>query len=482
MSGNFSVIRQLGNAMVVENNAAKNLSKQMAAVGAASRDLANMNNEEYSRSSVIMHAGDGCTGSIVMDISHVRDAILDEIIVTGVNMPRSLEETLYRGASDMQTVLGETIDRRGAAATLEQSDESIANSTSLGSRVASFFTSAMRLSNNTKEMHDRSLFLNEATTLVDRFHLFADNQNRFKDGIQARIHADLDKVGVVLGKVADANREVKRAELGGGSVATNARDLREASLRELGELISFTIERGTEGFHDIRLVTQDSTGAPVTLLNRARVLEQVEYDTTTGHFSCTGTANPLSFTGGSLRGHQKVLQEFFPDLQARMDALANQIHTSVNGIYGNWTALDGSTCSFFSGPATAEGIAVDPHLTPSNLKTTNTGYTGANEVIKAIGELAGRSFSTQDGDAIDGTFKGTLSGIISYVGNTVVASKNRLEAIKNTEKVLLDKDFSKRGVSLPETIANIQKAAQAFEYTKFIIHTLHKMDVTEAFR
>lgn len=458
---------------------ARNLGKFTATVGMESGNLAGADTEGRTRRIAIQKAGDKGTGEIEISIRPTRDEQLDKIIVTGVQMPMGREQTLLKGAQDLQTVLGENIRRQGSAATLNQTDESITNSTGLGTRLASFFASAMSLSNNTGEMHERSHFLNEAQTLVNRFHLFAENYQRFEASLHDRIQVDVEKVNIALEKIAEANREIKRAEAGTQNIAAQPRDRREEGLRELGELISFRMETGHEGHHHLILKLKDTTGADITLLERSQIFAQVEYDSATQTYKTTGAANPLALTGGSLRGHQKAVTELFPELKGRMDALANQVFTSVNSIYGD---VAGSGTSFFTAAGTAADIEVNPLLNPINLKATETGHEGENEVIKAIGDLATASFSTANGDAIDGTFKSYVSGLVSHVGNEIVSARNKLNAIKDTEKMLLEQDFAKRGVSLPESIANIQKAVQAFEYTKYVLHTLYKMDITDSFK
>ena len=177
----------------------------------------------------------------------------------------------------------------------------------------------------------------------------------------------------------------------------------------------------------------------------------------------------LNASSGSIYGALSVRDGAIQTLRSNLDALANQIVTSVNSTYNPTNAAGGD---FFNAAGTTAGtIAVSGSLSAGNL-AAGVGAAGDNSIALGIAGLANQTFSTAGGDAIDGTIGGFYSAAVSGLGqtlsttNSLVASQTSLETLVRTQR------DNASGVSLDEEMGNLMKYQSAYQASARVFSTV----------
>ena len=174
----------------------------------------------------------------------------------------------------------------------------------------------------------------------------------------------------------------------------------------------------------------------------------------------TAGGDTLAPASGSIAGAMTAGSGAIQTLRNSLDALAQQLVTSVNAAYNP----TGTTGNFFDASGTTAGtIALDPSLTATNLTTGESGDPGDNTIALAVAGLASQSFSTSAGDAIDGTMTQFYSGTISAFGQTLSNLNNSVENQTAVRPSSGRSSPSVSGVNIDEETTNLMMYQKAYE-------------------
>lgn len=444
------------------------LDAQSYALQVAGKNLANVNNPSYAREQVLMGStgGNGValgaanSAPTALSVTQIRDAFLDRQVCqqSSVTSALTTEQTALQTA---EAALGETVSSGSSPTTGTDAGASLA------SQLTSLFNSFSSLAASPTDTGVRQTLVQNAATLTDSLNQTDASLAQVQAGLNTQIQGDTDNVNTLLQTIASLNTQITVSEVNSPGSAVDLRDARQAALESLAAQISFTTAPATSG-GQIQVATTDASGNPVVLLDGGTVTNTVAFDGT----NVTAGGATLALTGGAIKGAMDARDGAIQTLRNSLDALAQQLVTSVNAAYNP----TGATGDFFAAAGTTAGtIALDPSLTSTNLKASDGGNAGDNTIALAVAGLASHTFSTGAGDAIDGTLTQYFSGTVSAFGQTLANLNNSVENQTSVDTLVKTQRASVSGVNLDEETTNLlmyQKAFQASSRFMSIIDNL----------
>jgi flagellar hook-associated protein 1 FlgK len=436
------------------------LSAQSRALETTGKNLANVNNPNYARQRVIFGdrgtimtaSGPESMGLQALGVEQVRDALLDQQVMREISLTSaySTEQQAYQRA---QAGLGQSV--AGNSAT---SASSSTNDNGIGAALDDFFNAFQSLAANPTDAGQRQTLIQTASILTDRVRLADARIAQVQSDLGAQASSDVDDANRILQTIADLNAQIARFEGSNPGSAVDLRDQRQAALEKLAEKIPIEVQASNAS--EIQVIAKDSSGADVVLVDLANV---------TNPLACNGTqitagasATVLGLSAGSIQGALTARDGAVQTLRGNLDALVNQLVTSVNAAYNP----TGTTGDFFNAAGTTAGtIALASGLTPSSLKASDGGPAGDNAVALAIAALATTKFSTTGvpPDAIDGTLSGHFAKSVSDLGQALAGANARVDDQTNIEKIVRTQRDGVSGVSLDEEMADLMKYQRAFQ-------------------
>ena len=453
------------------------LSAHSRAVETTGRNIANVNDPEYARQRVILGdfgsikttLGAQSMGLQALRIEHLRSVFLDRQV---------MRETIASGSLEAQnqinqwleTALGEQINRLNDSPQLDGGNNDNTSPSGLSKSINDFFNSFQQLAASPDEPGSRLLVIQGAEVLVDNFHTLADRFSSLDADIVDLVNADKDKANNLLDKIANLNTEIKKLELNKPNTAVDLRDQRQGAIEDLAKIMSIEVRLNVGTGNNLQIVTKDSVGSDVIMVEGRNVYGAVDFDGTNINFG-TPPVN-LDLTGGSLYGYLEARNTTLTPLRSDLDDMAEQIVTSVNLAYN-----PGATPDNFFDPTgiTAATIQIDSGLNITTLKATDTGASGANELALAVAQVADQQHSTGGGDVIDGNFIEFYGGVTANLGEIISGTEAKLETQQLVGNAIKGQRDSLSGVSLDEEMTDLVRFQRAFQSTARVISVIDQM-------
>jgi flagellar hook-associated protein 1 FlgK len=436
----------------------KALTAQSRALEIAGKNLANVNNTSYARQRVIF----GDRGTVVtpqgaeslgieaLRVEQLRDSLLDSQVMREISLKSSLEAE-QSGYQRAQAGLGQNI-----SSTTSTGATSTTGDNGLAAAIDDFFNAFGSLAASPTDVGERQGLLQKAGILSDRFQLADQRLAQVQTDLGAQISTDVDDVNRLLATVADLNGQIGRIEVNAPGSAVDLRDQRQARLEELAAKLSVDVTDTGDG--QVQISARDGAGAPVLLVDHTATLGSVAFTGT--QITAGASATPLALGTGSINGSLKARDNAVQDLRDSLDQLARQLVTSVNQVYNPSTA----TGDFFDAAGTtAATFSLAAGLTAASLKASDGGPAGDNTVALAVSRLATRSFATAAGDAIDGTFGGCFSNVVSKLGQSLASANSSSTDQASIERLVRGQRDAMSGVSLDEEMADLTKYQRAYQ-------------------
>lgn len=446
------------------NQAVRALQAQSRGVETAGRNLANVNNADYSRQRVVF--GDRGTvltpqgaqslGIEAKAVQQLRDALLDRQLSREVARTADLEaeDSAYAKA---QAALGESIDRTQSA------DAVAASGQGLSAVLTEFFNAFQAFSARPTDLGERQNLVQRADMLAERFRATDTRLEQVQADLGAQITDDVADANELLAAIADLNAQIGRFEINSPGSAVDLRDRRQAAIEKLaGKIGAETRPHATEA-GQVDVFVRDASGAPVVLVDRATVSTPVSYSGT----QILAGSTPVALPGGSVSGLLSARDGSIQTLRDRLDTFAAQLAVSVNQAYNP----AGATGDFFAigASGSAGTLALVSGVTPSTLKASDGGAPGDNTLALAVSALATKKFSTAGGDLLDGTFSQFYSGVVSDFGRSVAGVRGRLSDQNGIEDIVRQQRQSVSGVSLDEEMTDLMQYQRAFQASSRVI-------------
>jgi len=455
----------------------RTLNTHMAQVETAGRNIANVNNPNYARQRVVTGSigslntryGSVSMGMDVIALTQVRNAAIDQQI---------LKETMSQGYlqaqrdanSMLESYLTETIGNSTGLESLDSTSSDEVRMGGLASQVDSFFMAFEELSATPNQISAKQEVYSQANQLTNRLNSMDQQLTDIDNALTATLESDLTAANSLLNDIADLNYQISKVEAGGRTEAYDLRSNRQEKLEALASYMDFSVTPNTSNDSMIDIRVNAVGGGTVDVLRGTYTTSDLSFNTGTNQveFGTPGTA--LDITSGSVPGHLETKTSTIPEFRATLDALSEEIVTSVNAAY-NPTGLGDL---FDAAGITAGSIQLAAGVSSSNIRSSeNAG--GGNEIATAVANLREMSFSTTGGDAIDGSFKDVVLGINTQAGLNAANSSSQLESQSTVLNYLTTQRENASGVSLDEETADLIRFQRAYEASARVVSILDEM-------
>ena len=442
------------------------LNAQSRGVETAGRNLANVNNPDYSRQrvvfadrgSVVTAEGVESIGIEAKAIQQIRDSLLDRQLARELGRTAALEAEDSANAR-AQAALGESIDRT------TETDATDVTGQGLAAALGDFFNAFQSFAARPTDLGERQNLVQRADILAQRFNLTDTRLAQIQSDLEVQIQADTDEVNRLLANVADLNGQIGRLEVNAPGAAVDLRDQRQARVEELARKIGAETRANAAQPGQVDVFLRDAAGDPVVLVSLASVESSVAF--AGDRMTAAASGITLALNDGAIKGHLGARDGVVATLRERISAFAGQLAGAVNAAYNP----TGTTGDFFTSDAAepAASIRLAAGVSPATLKASDGGPAGANTLASAVGALAAKKFSLAAGDAIDGTFSQYYAGVVSEFGRAVAGTEGRLEDQKNIETLVRQQRQGVSGVSMDEEMADLLKFQRAFQASSKVI-------------
>jgi flagellar hook-associated protein 1 FlgK len=467
MSGLFSALDNTANA----------LDAQSVAISVTSKNIANVNNPNYSREHVVFGSlgevqtpqGEESLGLDALSVQQDSDSLLNQQVITQIGLTSSdtAQQNILQQA---QAGLGQTLTDASST-----SGSTTTGDGGLASALDSLMTSFQALAAQPSDTGTKDALVEQATSLTQTFQSVDSNLSQVQTNVGTQISTDVANANTLLGQIAGLNAQIGAAEVNNPGSAVDLRDSRESDLEQLAAIIPVKVTEQGNG-EDI-VTTPGANGSPVTLVQMGSVQGSLSY----ANGSVTGgqPAATLALGAGSIQGEITASTGPIQTLRDNLNSLASQLVTAVNSAY-NPTGAPGA--DFFDPTGTtASTIALASGLTAATL-TAGTGGAGDNSLATAVAALANTAFSTASGDSIDGTFSSFYASSVGAFGQSVANVTSDLDDQTNVQTLLENQRASISGVNMDEEMSNLVQFQQAYvasSETFSIINQLLGNEITQ---
>jgi flagellar hook-associated protein 1 FlgK len=439
------------------NSAAAALNAQTAAINVTSNNIANANNPYYSEESaslVDMGSVETADGPVSIgtsiDVTQARDALLDQMVQQQASLTSGFtaQQSILQ---DAQASLGEDLTDSATGST---STSTTTTESGLSSALNAFFNAFQSLAADPGDPAQVQSLLQQAGVLTDRFQQVDGALSQVQSDAQNQIQGDVTSANQLLSQIASLNTQIAAAGGLGTGAADQLTDQREGDLEQLAAYLPVTVTQSANG--EDTLTTTDTNGAPLTLVTNGTVSNSLSY--TGGVLQAGGTA--LGVTSGSIQGVITASAGPVQTLRDSLDSLASEIVSAVNSAYNPSGSATGNF--FLSTGTTAGTIALDPNLTAASL-TSGSGSAGDNSIAVAVANLANQTFSTANGDAIDGTLTDYYAGAVTNLGQAVDTANTEVTDQTNVQTLVTNQRQSVSGVSIDEEMSHLMTYQSAYQ-------------------
>jgi flagellar hook-associated protein 1 FlgK len=469
MSGFFSALGATATA----------LDAQTQAIAVTSNNIANVNNPNYSRETIAYNSlgavatPDGVQSvGLSVSVEQMRSSVLDQMVQQEASLTSgftSQQDVLQQA----QAALGESITNSSTSAT---ANSSTTTDSGLEAAINGFFGAVQSFASDPTDNGQREALLQQAGVLTDRFQQIDQNLSQVQAGADTEASSGVDTANTLLTDVAGLNTQIASVEVNSPGSAVNLRDQREADLEQLAGLLPITSVENSKGEVTITTAAATTGGSPpvsgpVTLVSNgsATAITYTSGVLTTGAGSTLRTLTPAS---GSIQGDVTAGTGAVQTLRDNLDALANQLVTSVNAAYNPSSTSGGNF--FDSSGTTAATIGLDSHLTNATL-TAGTGAAGDNTIALAVAAVGNQVFATSGGDAIDGTVTQFYANAVTGIGQAVDTANTRVTDQTNVQNIVMTQRNSLSGVSLNDEMTNLMSYQRAFQASSEVFNVINTL-------
>jgi flagellar hook-associated protein 1 FlgK len=450
--------------------AQRGLLAQEAALNVVGQNIANVNTPGYTRQNAELLSDPGLpsssgvvigSGVHVLRVNQVLDPLLERRLL-GAQADSSQQATLH----DRLTALA------GALSDVEEP--------SLATAVNGFFDAADALGRNPGGLAERETLLGRAT-------LLASELNRGSSVVASQQRDADDRLGSVvrqanddLGRIADLNRTITAAELG-GQRANELRDQRQGLLGDVAGLLGVTGVEQLDGTLSIAaangavLVQGGAVVHGVTVraqgvgLDGSALHEPGLTDSTGAFLSVPG-----AFTRGEIAGLATIRDDKLVSASATLDTFASTLVTEVNRVQTNGGAgavdLDGAstaTAPLFSGTdASSIAVALTGSGAARRIGAALGTQPGDNRNALNLADLRNTTALPALGNT---TFTNFLAQTTGRLGEDAAVAGDSAAGASALEKQIQNQRDSLSGVNLDEELTNLLRYQRAYQASAQVV-------------
>lgn len=457
MPGLFSIL----------NMGSQSLQAHQLGIEVAGHNLANVNNPAYSRQRVALQTttpqqtsvGQLGTGVQAIAIEQVRETIYDRQYELETSITSYLQSQ-QKSLGMLQSYLNERVDRQGAT-----TDSSGAlSSGGIAAAMQSLFDSFSQLSLNPSSLSDRTVLLQNASMLANRFNQLSSDLDSLTSFLNDSISSDVNKANGLLQDIVDLNKEISQQEFGSDAKANDLRDLRQQKLEELAGIFKIDVSEEPDGGLNISINGN-------LIVSGSTLIDSFETSTDANGnvvVMLKNSANQVQSGGGSIQGAIDLRDQVIANVKTNINNLAAQLISEVNAIHSGGYNMNGTNGEDFFTGTDAATIKVNNALVqnPSLIQLNDSANSSnSNQVVNELAQLATKKIPGLN----NSTFSEAYRQIVENVGSEANRVNQRLDDQNTVKNLILQKRNSVSGVSVDEEMTELMKYQRAFEASAKLI-------------
>jgi len=330
-----------------------------------------------------------------------------------------------------------------------------------GELLARFWNAWQEVSLNPESLAARTSLVQQAQVLADALRQAAQRLDQVRRHLDAVATGHVERVNQIARELASVNVQIARLEVS-GQAALDLRDHREQLLAELEELADVTYSEADTGELLVYLQGRELVGPGGRSTEIAVALGPGGLHTFTWP-----DGEGLVVRRGALSAVVGERDTQVPELQGRLDRVAQSLIEQVNDLHDDGYDLDGNPGGPFFQGTDARTIRVafqDPRRVAAAGSWGGDGEPGNGDVARRIAQLRGS-------DAIDGEYRTLVAevGVRSQEARRQVAYQELL-----ADQVRLRREATS-GVSLDEEMTNMIRFQHAYDAAARMVRTVDEM-------
>jgi flagellar hook-associated protein 1 FlgK len=421
------------------------LAAQQTALSITQRNVANANNENYTRQEVIF-ADAAESNSCTVTIRSLRNRYIDCSI-----------------GRESQS-LGEQQVTSGA---LQQIDALLNENSGQGLQKAlsDFFNSFNALSAAPEDLTLRQEVLAKAASLTSEFHRVSGAIEQVQISQNDEVETTIDEINGITSQIAALNDRIGAAHASGSEEEFTLRDSRQQLVEQLSGLIDVSYYDTQSG----GIVVTTRQGGLLVTDNQSHVLKRNTMPNTAfSGVQLDGVDITSKLQSGKLAGLIKVRDGQIASCLSALDDMAAAIISGVNTQHGAGRDFNGALGGDFfvpfvppvagsnAGAAQAICVALSDGRKIAASSTTSPGDNANSKLLYGIKDQLLMSSSSE-------TISQFYAGLIYQIGSDEKTAVDGVAIQKNILEQLKNQRASASGVNLNEEAANIIKYQSAYQ-------------------
>lgn len=435
------------------NIAASGLDAQQTAMDTISENLTNANTPGYVSEKVALATNPGG------DLLGVGDG------VRTVGVLQNTDGLLATNAQQTQGILSQTTSLQqilqGAQAVFPEPSAS-----GISADLSSFWQSWDAVSQDPANPAPRTQVVDLAQNLVSDFQQASQQLGNLQTNAQTQVASSVTQVNSLLAQAATLNQKIGATQ-GSGSPANSLVDQQNQVLSELASTI------GAVGVVQPDGTTNVEVGG-ITLV-QGSWSDTVQVTGSTGDMSLVAQASGATIpaSSGSIAGQLAAINQYLPAYQSQLDAVANDLASTVNTqLAAGYTATgtSGSADPLFQGTGAAgltvnAAVANDPQLIAASDTATLPDATNNGANAQAMAEL----FNVPTGP--DQQYQSLIQGL----GSQVQAINNQVTAQTSVANAAQQNLQAIEGVNTNDQMVQMLTYQQAYQASAKLVSTVDTM-------
>lgn len=322
-----------------------------------------------------------------------------------------------------------------------------------------FFNAWSNLASNPNEPGNRVAVQVAGQSLANKVRGAYQDLLSLQTQTAAGIGQTMQSIDTLANQINQLNTQI-RQQVAEGTTPNDLMDQRDEALRQLSGLVNFQSSQFPDGS-----ITVNVGGFQLVDQFSASQFPRGGYDPVAMTFS-DGTNN-FPLRGGQLGGQYQGLSAI-KDAMSKLDALANNLRTQVNGVHATGTNPLGQTGIQFFGdvvPPAVQTGAIDFDLSaavksdPNAIVSSATGLAGDGGIALSLSRLRDASV----GSLGNRTFSRFYGDLVGDIGRQTATAQSDLDTQKSISDQISNQIQSISGVSLDDEMANMLRYQRSYQ-------------------
>jgi flagellar hook-associated protein 1 len=444
------------------NSALSGMQAQRRGLDVTGQNIANANTDGYSRQRLNLQA---VGGTVMPAIYSVDNGSAGGVAVHDVTRVQDLFlEAQGRAEHAQNAYLG---DQKQTYNTIEKAFGEPSD-TGIQSQFSEYWSSLHDLANNPGDLATRTQVLDRGIELTTGIRTAYDSVNSYWTTTRAQLDTAATDVNSTADAVAQFNQAVLRATAS-GMPANELADQRDLAVQKLSELTGATAVNQADGTISVYLGGSNLVnGATARHVQSTGAGLMSNVGTTPAGLQWADNSTPVALAGGSIGSQVYTLNTVLPGAVASLDAVANNLATTVNAQHQAGYDRNGNPGQPMFTGTTAATIAVaitDPTQVAASGVATVPPATGGNLDGSNADALANIASLSTGPDV-------SYRKMITDLGVASEAATRKADIQTTVPSDIDSARTAQSGVSLDEEMTNMIQYQRAYEAAGRVLTTI----------